>query len=119
MEIQQIIELVETRFLPLITNIKSDVSFNHGPLTLVLARTHVHLMHEVFAANQLVVISYPEWTSIQYCPGKLTEDELVFAHDTLIEIFETQIKGSNLIISKREQIKNKIKALERELASCE
>lgn len=118
MEIQNIIDLVETRFLPLITNIKSDVRFNRAQLTLILSATHVHLMHEVYLPNQLNVISYTDWTSVQYCPGKLTEDDLVFVHDTLIEIFETHIKDSKMIVSKREQIKAKITQLEKELQEC-
>lgn len=118
MEIQNIIDLVETRFLPLTDNISSDIRFSSDSVDVILSKDHVHVMHQVFAKNQLVVISNKEWTSIQYCPGQIAKNDITRVYLSLIDIFESQIKDSKMIVSKREQIKAKITELEKELQEC-
>lgn len=115
MEIKEIIEVVETRFLPLISNINSSLNFKFGELNIDLTSSYVHVYYNPFSKNQFTCHNNNEWSSVQFCPNHLTEDDTSFIYAALDNIYDNQIKGSKLLQSKGEQLTNKIKELENEL----
>ena len=119
MEIKEIIQLMETRFLPLIDNIKSPLNFKLGEVNISITPTYVHVFYNSFSENQFDCTSNNKWTNVTVCPNHITEDDLVIVHDSLIEIWETHLKDSNIIQSRKQQITNRIKELEKELILCQ
>ncbi|MGM1427926.1 hypothetical protein ACS126_01620 [Sphingobacterium lactis] len=115
MEIKDIIEMVETRFLPLSPNIDHSFDLKFGDLHVNCNRTHIHIYYRTLTPNQFTLIAYPEWTSVQFCPDHLTEDDIMFIYAALDNIYENHIKGSKLLLSKGEQLTNKIQELQNEL----
>jgi len=114
MEIKEIIELVETRFLPLISNINSSLNFKFGELNIEITSSYVHVFYNPFSKNQFTCHTNNEWSSVQLCPNHLTEDDTAFIYAALDNIYDNQIKESKLLLSKGEQLTNKIKELENE-----
>ena len=119
MEIKEIIQLIETRFLPLIDNIKSPLSFRFGEVNLTIHPSYIHVFYKVFSSSQFDCTSNKDWTSVSVCPNHITEDDLVAIHDSLIDIWDKHLKDSNIIQSRRTQITNRIKELENELSLCQ
>lgn len=119
MEIKEIIQLIETRFLPLIDNINSPLSFKLGEVNISITPTYVHVFYREFSENQFDCTSNNKWTNVTVCPNHITDDDLVVVHDSLIEIWETHLKDSNILQSRKQQITNRIKELEKELTLCQ
>lgn len=111
----QIAELVESRFLPLTKDIRTPLNFQLGEVFIHLTRDQAHLFYQALTPNQFTCVSTPDWTSITFCPSSTTNDDLVVIHDSLIDIWNNNIKDSSLAKSKREQLQRKITELELEL----
>lgn len=119
MEIKQITDLVETRFLPLISNINTSFDLKYGEVTVSFNEKYVHVIYRPFDSNQFTSVTNKDWTSVTVCLDHITDDDLVNVHDSLIEIWEQQVKESKLLLAKRERIKKEIAKLENELLLCD
>ncbi|SEG75464.1 hypothetical protein SAMN05421877_11917 [Sphingobacterium lactis] len=119
MEIKEIIQLIETRFLPLIDNIKSPLSFRFGEVNLTIHPSYIHVFYKVFSSSQFDCTSNKDWTSVSVCPNHITQDDLLVVHDSLIDIWENNLKGSKIIMTRKEQLTNRMKEIQNELSLCQ
>lgn len=118
MDINQITDLVETRFLPLINKIKSSFDLKFGELNIQFTSSYVHVYYNSLRKNQFTCSSNNEWTCVQYCPNHLSDDDTAYIYEALLNIWENQIKESKLMLSKKQILQEKLKQIEKELEEC-
>ena len=107
-----------TRFFPLTENLSTTYVLTCNEVQVVLTDKNVHVNYNSFRKNQFICHSNDEWTSINYCPDHITQNDLDCISDSLESIWNNQIQKSILLLTKKERLEKEISRLEKELKEC-